>query len=67
MWMEENDPRVNTERFDQIYSNCAEPSTIGGSCPICKTMLTDASKARNKNEQVQIKDVVELVAEQLQT
>ena len=65
MWMEEKEPRVNTQRFDEIYASCHEPKTIGVACPFCRTMLSDASKARGKDEEVQIRDVVELIAEQL--
>jgi Fe-S oxidoreductase len=65
MWIEEHEPRVNTARFDEIYSSCRQPSTIAVACPFCRTMLSDASKSRGKDEEVQVKDVVELVAERL--
>jgi Fe-S oxidoreductase len=65
MWIEEHEPRVNTARFDEIYSSCRQPSTIGVACPFCRTMLSDASKSRGKDEEVQVRDVVEMVAERL--
>jgi Fe-S oxidoreductase len=67
MWIEEQEPRVNTARFDEIYSSCRQPSTIAVACPFCRTMLSDASKSRGKDEEVQVKDVVELVAESLES
>lgn len=66
MWMEEKDPKINLTRFDEITESCGQPSTIGVSCPFCKTMLTDASKARGKEDQVGIKDVIELIAERIE-
>lgn len=65
MWIEEMEPRVNTARFDQIYQECQGASTIGVACPYCMTMLGDAAKGRGKEESVQVKDVVELMADRL--
>ncbi len=65
MWVEEHEPRVNTRRFDQIFEGCRSPRTIGVSCPYCMTMLGDAAKGRGKEEQVAVRDVMEIVADQL--
>ena len=65
MWVEEHEPRVNTARFDQLFSDGNAPSIIGVACPYCMTMLGDAAKGKGKEEVVVIKDVVEIVAEQL--
>lgn len=59
MWLEEGEPRVNNLRFDEIMEQ--KPDTIAVNCPFCRTMLTDASKARNLEEQVKVVDVIELV------
>jgi len=67
MWMEEHIPRVNHERFDQIIKTCNEPATIGVSCPFCLTMMTDSSKDKEMEEKVQVKDVIEIVAERMKT
>ena len=34
-------------------------------CPFCNIMLTDGMKAKNKDEDVQVLDVAELVADSL--
>ncbi len=65
MWMEEHQPRVNTERFKQLWADCNEPSTIGVSCPFCMTMLSDGSKDEEKEDKVKILDVLQLVADNL--
>jgi len=66
MWMEEEQPRVNDKRFGEIYKTCDEPKTIGVSCPYCLTMILDGSKNANKEDDVQIKDVLELVADNME-
>lgn len=65
MWMEEAKPRVNETRFDELYRTTGEPKTVGVSCPYCLTMLTDASKANNLEEQVKVRDVLEILAERI--
>jgi Fe-S oxidoreductase len=65
MWMEEDKPRVNDRRFGEIMDTTGEPPLIGVSCPYCLTMITDGSKNANKEEQVQVKDVLELIADRL--
>ncbi|MCZ7583289.1 MAG: (Fe-S)-binding protein [Deltaproteobacteria bacterium] len=65
MWMEEHAPRVNHKRFDEIMETCNQPETIGVSCPFCLTMMTDSSKDKQVDDKVKVKDVIEIVAEQL--
>ncbi|MBZ0272588.1 4Fe-4S dicluster domain-containing protein [bacterium] len=65
MWMEEHAPRVNHARFDEIMKTCGEPKTIGVSCPFCMTMMTDSSKDRHMEDKVQVKDVLEIVADRM--
>jgi len=61
MWMEEqNQDRVNVKRTKQLLSSGA--TTIAAGCPFCMTMLTDGIKAESKEEQVQMLDIVELLA-----
>ena len=36
---------------------------IAAACPFCNTMMTDGVKHFNKNEEVEVKDIVELIAE----
>ncbi len=62
MWMEEqNSDRVNVLRTEQLLQSGA--STIAAACPFCMTMLTDGLKAKSKDEEIRMLDVVELLAE----
>ena len=62
MWMEEHiGDRVNHMRLDDLQE--AKPQPIASACPFCMVMITDAS--RDKEVQVQTKDLAELVADSL--
>jgi Fe-S oxidoreductase len=65
MWMEEHGTKVNVDRVDELVRTGA--TTIGAACPFCMTMMTDGLKERGKDEEVQVKDLAELVAEALET
>jgi Fe-S oxidoreductase len=62
MWMEEREgKRVNIERTEEaLATGC---SVVGTGCPFCMTMMTDGVKAKEATDQVQVKDVAELVLE----
>ncbi len=60
MFMEEEGPRVNENRTDELLGSGAK--TFAVACPFCTIMLTDGVKARNKDESVQVMDVSELLA-----
>jgi Fe-S oxidoreductase len=61
MFMEETEgERVNLNRTDEIIA--AEVSTVAVACPFCNIMLTDGMKQRNRDEQIAVLDVAELVA-----
>ncbi len=62
MWMEEHGTKVNLERVDELLETGA--TTIGASCPFCMVMMTDGVKEKGR-EDVQVKDIAELVAETL--
>ncbi len=53
--------RINSTRFEQLEA--LEPEVIGVACPFCMTMMTDA--ATEKDSSIEVKDVAEVVAEQL--
>lgn len=62
MFLEETEgKRVNIERTEEALSTGA--STIASACPFCMTMLTDGVKAKDKADEVKVKDVAELVLE----
>jgi len=64
MWYEVNQgERVNFNRFDQAVEIDAD--TIVTACAFCMIMLDDARKVRDKEESVQVKDIAELVVENL--
>lgn len=61
MWMEEDiGTRVNTARTEQALETKA--STIAVGCPFCMTMIEDGVKEKNREEDVQVLDVAEVVA-----
>jgi len=65
MWKEEEPGtmRVSEARFQEAKGTGANTVAVG--CPFCMTMFSDASKADGGS--VQVKDVAELVAEQMKT
>jgi Fe-S oxidoreductase len=64
MWMEEqNNDRVNVKRTKQLIDTGA--TTIATACPFCITMITDGIKDENKTDFVKVKDIAEIIAENL--
>lgn len=60
MFMEETEgKRVNIERTEEALATGA--NTIASACPFCMTMMTDGVKEKEKNEEVEVKDIAELV------
>ncbi|PWT91403.1 MAG: CoB--CoM heterodisulfide reductase [Acidobacteria bacterium] len=55
--------RVNFERTEEAVSTGA--SIIAAACPFCNTMLTDGVKNLEKESEVKVMDVAELIAESL--
>ena len=61
MWMEESlGTRVNLERTRQLLETGA--STVAVACPFCMTMIEDGVKDKNREEDVKVLDVAEVVA-----
>jgi Fe-S oxidoreductase len=52
--------RVNIERTEEAVGTGA--AVIAAACPFCNTMLTDGVKTAEKEENVQVLDIAELVA-----
>ncbi|MCM3718437.1 4Fe-4S dicluster domain-containing protein [Fictibacillus phosphorivorans] len=64
MWMEEKaGSRVNVARTEQALA--VNPTMIGSGCPYCLTMLSDGTKAKEVEDQVQTLDVVEILEKSL--
>lgn len=57
---EKGNTRINLERTNEALETGA--SVIAAACPFCNTMITDGVKNREKEEQVQVMDIAELVA-----
>jgi Fe-S oxidoreductase len=61
---EKGDKRVNQERTDEAIDSGA--SIIAAACPFCNTMMTDGVKVREKEEEVKVLDIAELIAASMQ-
>jgi len=66
MWKEEErgTTRVNIARTQEALDTGSR--TIAAACPFCHTMLYDGVKYAGKEEEVDVKDIAEIVAEHLQ-
>jgi heterodisulfide reductase subunit D len=60
---EKGTTRVNFERTDEAIGTGAD--IIASACPFCNTMLTDGVKNAEKEENVKVMDVAELIAASL--
>jgi Fe-S oxidoreductase len=58
---EPGDKEINIERTEEAISTGA--NIIAAACPFCLTMLTDGVKIKEKEDQVEVKDIAELIAE----
>jgi Fe-S oxidoreductase len=65
MWKEDEpgDKRVNIERAEEALATGAEVIAIN--CPFCLTMLTDGVKAKDKQDEVMVYDLSELIVRSL--
>lgn len=52
--------RINIERTHEALDTGA--SVIVSACPFCNTMMTDGVKNSNKEDEVQVKDIAEMIA-----
>ncbi len=57
---EKGDRYVNTERSNEAISTGA--NVIAAACPFCNTMLTDGVKNKEKENEVAVLDIAEIVA-----
>ncbi len=64
MFMEETEgERINVVRTEQALETGAD--TIAAACPFCMTMLTDGTKAFDKEDEIAVKDIAEIVLEHI--
>lgn len=57
---EPGNKRINIERADESLE--LKPNIIASACPFCNTMITDGVKNREKENEVQVLDIAELIA-----
>lgn len=62
---EKGTTRINAERTKEALDTHA--NIIASACPFCNTMLTDGTKLHEKENEVKVMDVAELVAASLST
>jgi Fe-S oxidoreductase len=60
---EKGTTRVNFERTREAMDSGA--AIIASACPFCNTMLTDGIKHEEKEDQVNVLDIAELIAAEL--
>lgn len=57
---EKGDIRINLERSNEALATGA--SVIAAACPFCNTMITDGVKNSNREDEVKVLDIAEIVA-----
>jgi heterodisulfide reductase subunit D len=60
---EKGSTRINRERTGEALATGA--GIIAAACPFCNTMLTDGIKENEKEEEVKVMDIAELIAESM--
>jgi Fe-S oxidoreductase/nitrate reductase gamma subunit len=65
MFMEETiGTRINVNRTEEALNTGAD--TIASACPFCMTMMSDGVKSFEKQDEVSVKDIAEIVWENIQ-
>lgn len=66
MWKEDEpgEKRINVERIEEALDTGAE--IVAVNCPFCMTMMSDGVKAKEKQEEVMVYDLAELVLNNMQ-
>jgi Fe-S oxidoreductase len=57
---EKGNKDINIERTEQALET--QPEIIAASCPFCNTMMTDGVKNKEKENDIEVKDIAELIA-----
>lgn len=58
---EAGEKEINIERTEQALET--KPEIIAAGCPFCNTMMTDGIKASEKEDQIKVLDIAELIAQ----
>lgn len=58
---EKGNKEVNIERTEDVLE--VKPDIVAAGCPFCNTMMTDGVKHFNKEGEIEVKDIAELIAE----
>src|SRR3954469_10670130 len=66
MWLEETlGQRINQNRVEEAAQTLGGKGTVATSCPFCLTMIKDGIAETGRSEQMEAKDIAELVAQSL--
>ena len=57
---EEGSKDINIERTEEALET--KPDIIAAGCPFCNTMMTDGVKGKEKENDIQVMDVAEMIA-----
>ncbi|MBD0778818.1 (Fe-S)-binding protein [Maribacter sp. ANRC-HE7] len=57
---EKGDKDINIERTEQALDT--QPEIIAAACPFCNTMMTDGVKNKEKEKDIKVMDIAELIA-----
>ena len=62
MWKdaEKGDKEINVERTEEAVET--KPDIIATGCPYCNIMMADGVKVTNHEEDVEVMDIVEMIA-----
>jgi heterodisulfide reductase subunit D len=55
--------RINMERANDVLD--AQPNVVASNCPFCLTMLIDGVKNNNKEQEIAVLDIAEMVAQSM--
>jgi Fe-S oxidoreductase len=58
---EKGDKEINIERTEEAMET--RPDIIATGCPFCMTMMTDGVKIKEKETEVKVYDLAEMIAE----
>ena len=57
---EKGNKEINVERTEEAIGTGA--AIVAAACPFCMTMMRDGVKAKNKEENIEVLDIAELIA-----